>query len=1162
MHYRLLNKLRYAGSYKRSGILEQIIMRMKITSLLVCVACIQVYATAFGQRITLSKKHASMVEMFREIRKQGEVDFIYKIIQLAQAKPVDIEVKDMPLDQVLQLVFKDQPIDYMIDNKTIIIRDKKIKTTLYNQEYIKVFGTVSDSSGVLKGVNITVKGFTNTGTATDGDGKYTLEVPIGSVIQFHILGYKDQEYTVAKEGKLNVLMKPEEAQLDEIVVVGYGTQKKINLTGAIVSVKTDQLTKIPAANLSNVLAGRIPGATVVGTSGLAGASASVRIRGSFGEPLYVINGVIKTKADFDALDVNEVESINVLKDAASASIYGSRAGNGVIVITTKKGLLQKPTFDYQGSYSFSNPTRPLQDYTATQEIEYDNQVAATMGQPKPYGQDIYDYFKDKNYRINDYIWQTPTVQQHNLGVRGGTEKILYNLSLGYHSEDGSYKNLNYDRYNFRSNVVANISKRIKLSADLSGNQRSYNRWYWPYDGAENANVSDFYRATFNWSRLYPFYVDEQGNPTTNTDAFPVTPGAWHPVELVLHGGTRDIDYRNFDGILRFDVDLSDILDGLSTSFQGQYNGMDKSSKALVLFNKAYLFQSASATNKFIPGPIDPTKINLHNLSANYPNITEEGNFYHSYQYNWYLQYDKTFGKHEISALGVYEQMKDNGRYMNGRADDLLSSQIDQIYNTSTDATKRWFDGYESETARASWIGRVHYGYDQKYMVEFSFRYDGNYKFAPGQRWGFFPSVSAAWRLSEEPFLKDVHWLSNLKLRGSYGTTGNDNPSGNESESLPGFLWSQMYEKSTGYVFGTAYSDGLAPGALPNPYITWATSKMYDAGLEYGFFNNKLYGEVDVFKRTLSDILGTRLGSTPSTLGATLPSVNYAKESWKGFEVSLNYDTQIGNVKLSSYGSLGYAIDKWDTYDEAAAYTDGTYKDNWRSVIGKPRDRVYGLISKGIIRTQQELDNLPEGFTQFGRTPKLGYLLFEDIRGQNFTEGPDGKIDDNDYTYLSNNGSPRINYGVGFRLSYKGFSFNAHFQGVGSYDRMVSTMNGGGVFQSDRPYFSLWSSNYWTPENPNAKYPRVSGEWMQPDIGGGASTFWLRNGAYLRLKNVDLGYDLPGHWFKRIGIERVQLFVNATNLFSISGMPEYDPEQNTLDSYPLMRTYTGGLNITF
>ena len=349
------------------------------------------------------------------------------------------------------------------------------------------------------------------------------------------------------------------------------------------------------------------------------------------------------------------------------------------------------------------------------------------------------------------------------------------------------------------------------------------------------------------------------------------------------------------------------------------------------------------------------------------------------------------------------------------------------------------------------------------------------------------------------------------------------------------------------------------GALPNSNITWSTVTLWNAGLEFGFLNNRLSGEVDVWGKNESDILGTRLGSTPTTLGASLPAENYAERSWSGVELSADWRDQIGDVSYSMYANMGYAVDQWDIYDEAESLTDGTYADNWRSRIGKPADRVEGYISQGMIRTEAQLNALPEDFTQFGREPMLGTLLFEDIRGDNFSEGPDGKIDENDLTYLSNNGAPRINYGFGFNIAWKGLAVNTLFQGVGAYDRMISTRNGGGVFQVDRPYFEIWANDYWTPEHPEATYPRIAGNWMQPEYGGGPSSFWLRNGAYLRLKNINIGYTLPRQWYDAIGISTIQLFVNGTNLLVISDLTEHDPEQETLDSYPLMKTFTGGAN---
>ncbi len=1045
------------------------------------------------------------------------------------------------------------------DNNFYAILSQKLSAKKFQPVEKRISGKVTDveTNEPLPGVNVLAKG-TNNGTITDVDGNYSFTVSDETTsLVFSYIGFLTEEVDISGRDIINIALAPDIQSLKEVVVVGYGEQKKVNLTGSIATVDPDEINNIPVSNLSNSLAGRAPGIQVVGTSGLAGASASIRIRGSFGEPLYVINGIIKSKADFDALNPNEVESINFLKDAASASIYGSSAGNGVVLVRTKSGTAHKPVFEYKTSFSQSSPTQPLQDFTAVEEIQYVNNMAVTADQPEPYGQEVFDYFRDKTYNINDLIWQEPTVQQHNISVNGGSEAITYYLLLGYHNEEGSYKNLGYNRYNFRSDITANVSENFKISVNLSGNQRNYDRWYWPYDGAEDFDVSDFYRSTFNWTRLYPFYVDESGNPTNNPGDIPVKPaGGWHPPQLMLNeGGYRDTKYRTLDGIIRFDLDLGKYIDGLSTSFQGHVNAFDRNMKSFVVHNKYYIFQPASTTNKFISGPVDFTQSGSHNLSSGYENVQETIDLYNSYQIDWFLNYTKALGKHNISALAVYEQAGSNGKGLSGRADELLSSSIDQIYNASSDTERRWFDGNESEFARASWIGRANYDYASKYMAEFSFRYDGNYKFAPEEQWGFFPSVSAGWRLSEENFMSDIAWLSNLKLRGSYGTTGSDS-------NMDAWRWSQTFQKTTGFIFGNTLYDGIMPGAVPNPSLTWSTVKLWNAGLEFGFLENRLSGEFDIWGKRESDILGTRLGSTPTTYGAVLPAVNYAERSWKGFEILADWRDQIGTINYSVYANMGYAIDQWEIYDEPESLTDGTYEDNWRSVIGKPADRVGGYIAKGIIRTQEQLDALAEGFMQFGREPKLGTILFEDIRGENYSEGPDGKIDENDWTYLSDNGAPRINYGFGTKIDWKGLSVSAHFQGVGAYDRMIRTRNGGGVFQVDRPYFEIWARDYWTPETPNATYPRVAGNWMQPEYGGGESSFWIRNGAYLRMKNLNVGYTLPQKWYDKLGISSIQVYANGINLFVLSEFEEHDPEQATLDSYPLMRTYTGGLNIQF
>lgn len=1141
---------------------------MKLAALcLTCFLSTATAETAYSQsaRISLNMQNATVEDVLNEIEENSEFYFLYNSRLINVDRKVNVDVNDKSIESILNAIFRNTEVEYKVGDKQIILsrRDLKLGVTQANK---KVNGVVKAPNGeTIIGANVMVEG-TAIGTITDIDGNFVLEVPENAVLAISYIGYAPTTVKVGNQAFLNILLKEDSQALDEVVVVGYGTQKKVNLTGSITAIKTSDLENIPTSNLSNSLAGRAPGVTITNNSGFAGASSAIRIRGSFGEPLYVINGIIRDKTAFDALDPNEVESINILKDAASASIYGSKAGNGVVLVTTKKGTVQKPMFQYKASYTTSGTTRPIQDFTATDELIFANKSAAYQNSlletpnpdfKSPYGQDVFDYFKDKSYNLNDQIWQNPWNTEHNISVNGGNERITYYMMVGYHGEEGSYQNTNYNRYNFRSDITAKVTDAFKVNFNVSGNERDYKRFYWPYDwDAESMTLSDFYRTTFNQSRLRPWYVDEAGNPSETRTKYPVAMGGSHFGELVMGNNYEKTKARNIEAILRLDLDLNKYVKGLSTAVIGQYNVSDKNRKRFATFNRSYVFQSGSVDNIFIPGKVDPDQMNLHNLSHAYENIQENVWLDQSYQFNWMVNYNRSFGKHVVSAMVASEISESQSKFLMGYAEDLLTSNIDQIFNSSSDVSHRNFNGNEEEKARLSWIGRFNYNYDERYIAEFSFREDGNAKFGPGHRWGFFPSASLGWRISNEEFMKQVEWISNLKVRGSYGTTGDDTDSSIDDGKLAAFGWRNKFQSASGFMFGDKYYQGIAIGSTPNPFLTWATLNVLDAGIDYGFLNNSLVGEFDFFHKKKTDILQHRVASIPDTYGRDKAAENYAEQTWNGFEVSMRYSNHINKVNYTVSANLGYVKDQWVKYDEAENLPA------WKSRIGHPNGFLKGYIAEGIIRTQEQLDALPEDFTQFGKKPRLGQILYKDIRSTNEELGADGKVDTNDWDYLSRKSNPRINYGFGLNLEWKGLSIDALFQGVGGYDRMVKTNNGDGVFQvGDRPYFELWAGDVWSPENPNAKYPAATGEWSE-DYGAAGSTFWIRNGAYLRLKNLNIAYTLPKQWYQNSGLSSVQVFGNGTNLFCISGMDEMDPEQEKLDSYPIMRTFTVGLNVNF
>lgn len=1064
---------------------------------------------------------------------------------------------------------------------TTAISTKASNKFMYSQQQQQITGKVTDMVGNgLPGVTMTINGGATTLTNTKGE--FTLIGKLGDVLQVKSVGYTSKEITIDMLDNNQIRLESKMDELDEVVVVGYGKQKKGNLTGAITSVNAEQLKNISPSNLSNTLAGRAPGVNVTNTSGMTGASSSLRIRGSFAEPLYVIDGIVRDKAAFDALEANEVDQISFLKDAAMAAVYGTRAGNGVVVVTTRRGTVQEPVFNFQSNYTFGAPTQTLlaDITTAADELTYQNRVSqfqwengnkATPYNP-PNGDKEFDYLKDKNYSVNDMIWRNPFSHRQSISLTGGGERITYYTLLSYRKELGSYKSLEHEKFNLRSNVSAKVTDDFSIDVNISAHQTNSKRFYWPFStSAEDSDfdVSDFYRVTFNWPKMYPFYLNADGSPSNTSTEYPVqTPmgswQAWNVIDQVIGDRYIDRKVREVNPIMTLNYKLDKLTQGLSTKIVGSYVAKDYMRKRFMTFQKNYTFTPLDASdNRFVPAPPTEDRVNIFTFSQSAPFLDYSPQRIWEYQFNWFLNYNRNFNKHAIDAMLVYEQFKFGGTYVNSRAESPITS-LDQMFAYPTDRNFRSTTASESVDARRGVIGRVNYNYSDRYIAEFSFRYDGSPLFPGDKRWGFFPSVSAAWRISEEDFFKGAkESINDLKLRFSYGTTGND--LNVNAVKINQFLYQEKYAPSGGYMFGDRYYNGISYGANPTQNLTWTTSKSYNGGLDFGMFNNKLTGSIDVFSRKEVDILGGRNLIVPDNYGRTLAPENYAARSYKGGEITLGWNARVGEVSYGINGNIGYAKDRWDIYDEEPSYAAGR-EQNFRSRIGRAENRIIGLEAIDLVRTQSQLDELKnQGFKTYGRDPYLGMILYKDVKGANYSEGADGKIDDNDLMLLSENNTPRINYGLALNASWKGISVSTLLQGVLAYDRIISNQEGGGMRQHGgnfRPYYPIWVGDVWTQENTDAVYPRVVGSNWQ-EAGTGPSSFWVRNGAYLRMRDLNVSYALPQSLVSSMKIKGISVFFNGTNLFVFSKMTEFhDPEQAMYDSYPVMKTYAFGIDIKF
>jgi TonB-linked SusC/RagA family outer membrane protein len=998
-----------------------------------------------------------------------------------------------------------------------------------------ITGTVTDDQGqALMGANIKVKGTAN-GAVTDEAGKYSVTAAKNGTLIFSFSGFTPQTVLVNNRSVIDITLVREINNLEEVIVTGYRSQTRGSVLGSVTSVSSSEFSKMPVDNLSNALAGRLSGVTITQSAGTPGMESSIRIRaeGTFNNtsPLYVIDGIVSDKFTFDGLSPNEVNEITVLKDGASAAIYGSRAANGVILVTTKRGHEGKPKLTYSGLYGFQTPTKIPKTFTAFQQASAINNALKYNNTPETdaryYTQDELDYFKTHSWNWIDEMWQNPTTTQHSLDVSGGSKNVRYFLGGSLNSATGSFNNLSYQKYTLRGNLDVSVTKDLKISLDMNTDKRKTNGPSWQ---VSNWRQEDLYKALLIRSPMVPPYVN--GLPVGNWVE-------WHPGVIVdpSQSGYNKKEWNEVNSTVSINY-TAPFLKGLSAKVALNRFNRNIYNKQFQLPYNMTLFNTLGEHNHIV----GDTAVGLRPraadefLQSRYDKIEQ-------YQFDAQINYKNSFGKHNIDALLVYEQEEDNTVWFNGRRDNFISNAIDQYVAGSP--VNPHVDGSESQFARLSYVGLASYNYAQKYLLEASFRYDGSVKFAPAHRWGFFPGASAGWRISNEPFFKST-FINDLKIRASVALVGND--------YIDDFQWLQSDEIVDGAIFNEP-TNGLEPGTLANPNITWEKSLSYNTGFDSRFWDNRMSLKLDLFYRHTYDILGTRQLIVPSTFGPDLPDENYEQIDTRGFEIELGYNSHGKNSASSfnyyAHGNFGFSTNKVIRLDEAENIRP------YKSKVGRPIGGVFGYVADGILRSQKQIDALPAGYTILGKKPQLGMLNYKDLRGVN-SDTPDGKITADDQTFIADHSDPTMTFGLSVGATWKSFNLDVLLQGVAGGKIMMPNTGRDIQARAEESSFAYWADS-WTPENPNGKYPGYRGTSYRTRAD--ASSFWLQDLSFLRLKNISLSYNLPEHLLSGIGVSNVRVFFTGTNLAMIySGNKIYDPEMNSITAYPMMKTYSFGINI--
>ncbi len=1003
---------------------------------------------------------------------------------------------------------------------------------------ITITGTVKDENGLpIPGVSVKVSG-ANIATQTGVNGSYKIDLADDkAVLIFSFLGYISQEISVTGKTKIDVTLVEQTSKLNEVVVVGYGTQKRTNLTGAVATVGGEELTKRPVVNAAAMLQGTMPGVQVnqgSGEPGNEGVSIRIRGNGTFSgagsDPLILIDGV---PGNFSDVNPTDIDNVSVLKDAASASIYGSRAANGVVLVTTKQGKSGKSSIQYDANVGIYKPTKMFDLITNSADyMDLYNEARINSGLNGPgntnglYPQDQIDLYRNSTDRLlypnTDWlslILKTAPTQNHNLSFNGGNEKTTYNVSLGYVNQNGIITGFNYKRYSARINLTSKINDHIKFGTNVllkSGTTESI-----------PGGSKDLFLSAMSQAPTYgPFLPDGSGRYTYKA---------------------YDFEYNNKNPMAVLDKGFSHNTNDYAVNAQGWVE---------VQFTKDFSWYTKGAVNvnmdkyKDYKSTIDEyyyrsgqfgTTLDLGRGLTDQDQQTVYTNLYS------YLNYNHDFNGHTVKAQAGYSVEQSKYTYLQGYRQSFPDESLLELNAGGRDIQRA--DGTANQWALMSYFGRLNYDYKNKYLLEANLRYDGSSKFSGKNKWGVFPSFSAGWRATEESFVKDLNltWLNSLKVRGSWGQLGNQNI------VVDGYGQNYPYQALLNLTGNYSFDNsnlitGVAQQNLNNPIIKWETTTMTDVGVDITLFDN-FNLNFDWYKKRTSDIL--RKSQVTAVVGLGAPVINDGIVDNTGMELGLSYNNVVKGGALAGLSyNVGVNLDRFK--NKLVKYGQQDIYDYTTNINGQPIGSFYMLDVIGIFQSADEVANSPK---QFNDNTTAGDLKYRDVNG-------DGKIDANDRTFIGG-AYPKLNYSFNLGLNFKGFDFSARLQGVSG---VKSYVTGWGVtpFVQGSPPTTDWLDR-WTPENPSTTTPQIYWGWSAPQKFSRPSSYFLQDASYLRLKNLVVGYTLPSKLTKSINIERLRFYFSGDNLFTSTNFKGLDPERygnGDLIQYPQNKIYSFGVNVTF